>query len=142
MKYTFCILLVVASLSGFSQHKILGKWKTIDENSGEVKSIVEIFERSNKVYGKIIKIFPKPGADPDPVCNKCDEEDARYKRKIIGMEIIQNMVKDGDEYGDGDILDPQSGKIYSCKIWLEGDDLKVRGYWGLLFRTQTWKRAP
>jgi uncharacterized protein (DUF2147 family) len=125
--------------SAHAQAKVTGKWQTIDDNSGEVRSIVEIFERGGKIYGKVVKTFPKPGEDTDPICNKCPEDDARYKKKIIGMEIIKDMVKSGDEYSEGTILDPEPGKIYRCKLWLEGNDLKIRGYWGPFYRTQTWK---
>ena len=104
-----------------------------------LKSIIEIFERNGKVYGKIVKIFTK--VDPDPICEKCPEDDPRYGKKIIGMEIIRDMKRSGDEYSDGNILDPEAGKVYRCKIWLEGHELKVRGYWGPFYRTQTWKKA-
>lgn len=133
-----CILL---SLAGFSQSSVLGKWVTIDDNTGEQRSVVELFERNGKVYGKIVKIFPKPGKDPDPVCNECPENDSRYKKKIVGMEILQGMSKDGESYDDGSILDPESGKIYRCKIWIENSNLMVRGYWGPFYRTQEWKRT-
>jgi uncharacterized protein (DUF2147 family) len=119
---------------------ILGKWKTIDDNTGEERSVVEIYEKGGKVYGKIIKLFRKPGEDPDPVCDECDTDDERYKKKIIGMEIITEMAKRGDEYDDGNILDPETGKVYRCRLWVEGNDLKIRGYWGPFFRTQTWKK--
>lgn len=140
MKTIITLLLIAVSFSGFGQ-SLVGKWKTIDDTSGKEKSIVEIFERQGKVYGKIIKIFPDPGEDPDPLCNKCPEDDARYKKKIIGMEIIQHMVAAGKEWVDGKILDPEAGKIYTCKLWLEGNSLKVRGYWGPFYRTQTWVKS-
>jgi uncharacterized protein (DUF2147 family) len=119
---------------------VLGKWKTIDDETGQPKSIVEIYERGGKVYGRITKLFRKPTEEQDPVCNECDAEDPRYKKKIIGMEILKDMVKDDDEYVDGEILDPNNGKIYRCKLWLEGKDLKLRGYLGPFYRTQTWVR--
>ncbi|HEY9005537.1 DUF2147 domain-containing protein [Ohtaekwangia sp.] len=133
------LILLLASNFCLAQN-ITGKWTTIDDSSGAEKSIVDIFERDGKVFGKIIRIFPAPGKDPDPVCNQCPEEDARYKKKIIGMEIIKDMKKTGDEYAEGNILDPEEGKVYRCKLWMEGEDLKVRGYWGPFYRTQTWKR--
>lgn len=120
---------------------ITGKWKTIDDETGEPKSIVEIFEKDGKVYGKIVKLFRKPDEDQDPVCDECDKDDPRYNQKIIGMEIITNMTADGDEYAGGLILDPKVGKVYRCRVWLEGEKLQVRGYWGPFFRTQTWLKA-
>jgi uncharacterized protein (DUF2147 family) len=138
-------LLVVFSFfmsASQAQGTIVGKWKTIDDETQEPRSVVEIFERDGKVYGKIVKLFRKPGEDPDPVCDECDSDDPRYKKKIIGMEILREIVKSGDQYSDGNILDPNNGKVYTCKIWLEGTDLKLRGYWGPFFRTQTWLRMP
>jgi uncharacterized protein (DUF2147 family) len=127
---------------GYSQETILGKWKTIDDETQEAKSVVEIFEKDGMVFGKIVKLFRKPGEDPDPICDECDSDDARYKKKIIGMEILRDMRKADGQYSNGNILDPNNGKVYTCKLWLEGTDLKLRGYWGPFYRTQTWIRIP
>ncbi len=140
MRFRLLLILVLIGNLANAQ-SILGKWKSIDDNTGEPRSIVEIVENDGKVYGKIVKLFPKPTEDPDPVCDKCDPSDARFKKKVIGMEIIRGMKQDGSEYSGGDILDPENGKIYRSKIWIEGKDLKVRGYWGPFYRTQTWLRA-
>ena len=138
MRYLFTTLLFILIVSLQAQNSPLGKWKTIDDETGEPKSIVEIYERDGKYYGKVVKLFRTPDEEQDPVCKECDEDDKRYKKKIIGMEIITEMVKDGDEYEDGEILDPNNGKIYNCKFWREGNKLLLRGYWGFLYRTQEW----
>ena len=106
MKLVF--LLLFSSSLTFGQTSVLGKWKTVDE-SGEEKSIVEIFERNEKVYGKIVKILTTE--DPDPVCEQCPEDDPLFGKKIVGMEIIKDLKKVEDEYSQGSILDPQDGKI-------------------------------
>lgn len=137
MKFTPTLFFLFITFSTLGQG-IVGKWKTIDDETNEPKSIVEIVEKNGKYYGKIIKLFRAPGEDPDPICEECDSEDDRYRKKIIGMEILKDMMKSGTEYSEGNILDPNNGKIYSCKIWLEGNNLKLRGYWGPFFRTQTW----
>ena len=124
-----------------SAQSLVGKWKSIDENSGQPRSVVEITESGGKIYGKIVRLFPQPNEDPDPVCDKCDPSDPRFKKKVIGMEIITGRSKNDQEYSGGEILDPENGKIYRSKIWLEGKDLKVRGYWGPFYRTQTWLRT-
>jgi uncharacterized protein (DUF2147 family) len=133
----FWLLALVAS----AQSDVVGKWKTIDE-SGKQTSIIEIFERKGKIYGKILEIFPGPNDQKDPVCEKCAKDDPRYGKKVLGMEIILGLEKDDDEYSGGTILDPKNGKVYDCKIWIDGSDLKVRGYLGPFFRTQTWKKVP
>ena len=141
MKTLFLTCLTVVSL-GLHAQTVLGKWKSIDDETNEPKSIVEIYERNGKVFGKIIKLFRKPNEDQDPICSECNEDDPRFKKKVIGMEIMKDMVKDDDdEYSGGEILDPNNGKIYRCKIWLDGNDLKLRGYIGPFYRTQTWIKS-
>lgn len=129
------------SAPALSQNSVLGKWRSIDDKTGEAKSIVEISERDGKVYGKVIKIFPRDPKRLDPTCDKCPKDDDRYYKKIIGMEILLDMKKDNNEFSGGTILDPEVGKIYRCKIWVEGNALKVRGYLGPFYRTQTWQRS-
>ena len=133
--------LLFLTLTASAQSDIIGQWKTIDDNTGKETSIVEIFERNNKIYGKIVKIFPGPKEQKDPVCEQCDEDDPRYRKKVIGMEILEGLKKDGNEYTGGTILDPKNGRVYRCKIWREGADLKIRGYLGPFYRTQTWKKV-
>ncbi|GAA4835644.1 DUF2147 domain-containing protein [Algivirga pacifica] len=115
---------------------ILGKWKTIDDNTGEAKSIVEIFERDGKVYGKIVKLFNK---SDNELCLECKGD--KKNKPIVGLEIIEGLTADGKVYEGGTILDPANGKEYDCKIWVEDGKLMVRGYIAFFFRTQTWLKA-
>lgn len=127
--------------SAIGQDIVIGKWKTIDDSTGEPRSIVDVYERGGKVYGKITKLYRKPGEDPDPLCDDCETDNPRFMKKIIGMEIMEGLVKDDQEYGGGFILDPENGKVYRCKIWVEDNQLKVRGYIGPFYRTQNWLKA-
>jgi uncharacterized protein (DUF2147 family) len=120
----------------------VGRWRTIDDATGKVKSIVAIWEEDGKLFGKVEQILdPKPD-DPDPTCNKCEGElkDAR----VLGMRIMWDLKKSGDSWSGGKILDPDNGKTYKCRLALaeDGKKLLVRGYIGiaLLGRTQTWIR--
>ncbi len=135
---SFVILLFSLGLA--SQNTVFGKWKTIDDNTGKPKSIVEIYESNGKVYGKVIQLFRPANEDQDPSCIKCSGN--KYNKKIIGLNVLENMTKSGDSYANGTITDPENGKEYSCKMWIEGGDLKLRGYWGFLYRTQTWVKVP
>jgi len=140
-KLSFTLFFLLLFSNVFGQSGITGKWKTFDDETNEVKSIVEVFEKSGKYYGRVVKLFRTPSEDPDPVCTECDTDDPRFNKKIIGMEILKDMKKSGDEFSDGTVLDPKNGKVYRCKIWKEESDLKLRGYLGPFYRTQTWKRA-
>ena len=75
------------------------------------------------------------------MCDKCEGD--KKDKKIIGMQIVEGLSKKGTNWeGKNGILDPAKGKIYTCKLWLEGNDvLKVRGYLEPFYRTQTWYRV-
>lgn len=119
---------------------VFGKWKTIDEKTGKAVSIVEIYEKEGKVFGDIIRVLDKNSRDS--LCTQCKGENKN--KKIEGMTIIMNLEKDGHCFGKGSILDPKSGEVYKAKIWLNPDNpniLNVRGYIGLLYRSQNWIRV-
>lgn len=130
-------LTVIATFYLQAQSGVEGRWKTIDDATGKMKSIVEISIKNGKLYGKVVEL--KPGENPEKVCTACT--DSRKGQKIVGMEIISGLSKDGSEWvGDDAIMDPENGKLYDCKLWVEDGKLQVRGYIGFLFRTQTWIR--
>lgn len=118
--------------------QIEGKWKTIDDETKQAKSIVEIYKKGDQYYGKVSQLLIKPA---NPNCTEC--KDDRKNRPIVGMEIIRGLRKDGNEFTDGTITDPKTGKTYKCTIKREGDKLNVRGYLGfsLIGRTQTWQKV-
>jgi uncharacterized protein (DUF2147 family) len=136
MKLSLSILVFLFFQISFSQ-TIFGKWKTIDDETGKEKGIVEIYESKDKVYGKIIEIF-----EQDKKHLKCEKCEGDYHNKpILGLNIIKGLKKNEDVYEGGKIVDPKNGKSYHCKITLDGKDkLIVRGYIGIpLFgRSQIW----
>ncbi|PID94844.1 MAG: hypothetical protein CSA89_00360 [Bacteroidales bacterium] len=135
MKKIFLIVVVsLFSISIYSQ--IEGIWKTIDDDTNKESSIVEIWKSADgKYYGKIVKLFNAP---ENLYCTKCT---GKLKNKpLIGLQILQGLKKQGDEFTGGTITDPENGKPYKCTIKREGNRLKVRGYIGisLIGRTQIW----
>jgi uncharacterized protein (DUF2147 family) len=139
-------IILVASVLCFAvvttvrSQSVVGKWKTIDDETGKPKSIVEVYEKSGKIYGKIVDIL-----DPqkkDKLCTECTGDEKN--KPVLGMVIVKGLQKDAEEYNGGSITDPVTGKKYKCFITLEGKDkLKVRGYIGfaLIGRTQYWYRV-
>jgi uncharacterized protein (DUF2147 family) len=119
----------------------VGVWKTIDDKTGQAKSIVEITEEKGELTGKVREVL-QSDQGPNPICKECEGE--RKNQPIAGMTIIWGMKKDGEEWTGGKILDPKNGKVYGCKMHLEdgGKKLEVRGFIGfsLLGRSQTWER--
>ena len=134
------LVLFFTTIFHAQNQSVIGKWKTIDDETGKAKSIVEIYEKSGKIYGKVIEILEVE--NKKRVCINCSGDDKN--KPILGMIVIKGLSKDGNKYGSGKILDPKNGKLYKCFITLEGNGkLKVRGYIGIsLFgRTQYWYRV-
>jgi uncharacterized protein (DUF2147 family) len=148
MRITVLLLLSLLSTVGFTanNHSPIGYWKTVDDVTGRVRSIVKIYETpSHELDGKIVQTFPTPGVVPLKVCSACNDE--RHNQPMIGLVIMKNLklADDKMEWNGGEIIDPTTGKIYKCIIKVLDDDQKlhVRGYIGfqLLGRTQTWLRT-
>lgn len=142
MRFLLLVLVALPSVAHADAASPIGKWKTIDDETGEAKAVVRIYDKGGKLYGSIEKLFPRPGVDLKGKCNECD---GRHKDKpIVGLEIVWGLEEDDGEWEDGKILDPKSGTVYKCKMHLAsgGKKLKVRGYVGfsLVGRTQTWVR--
>ncbi len=141
-KIALLVILVLFALQSFGQSttSILGKWKTIDDETGEAKSIIEIYEKEGEFFGKIDHIINP--ADRDKTCIYC--EGTEKDLPLIGLNIIKNLKEDDGEYSGGTIFDPEKGKKYKAKLWVDEDNknlLNVRGYIAFLFRTQQWVRA-
>lgn len=136
------IVLLLSILSFSIQAQVKGKWKTIDDETGKAKSIVEIYEQNGKLYGKVTELFREPGEDQNPLCEKCDDD--RKNQPVKGMIVLRDMQLVDGFYKKGTICDPKKGKVYNCELWVDANDknkLQVRGYWGFLYRTQVWHRV-
>lgn len=129
-------LLFTFELKALNKSDIVGTWQTIDDESNQVRSLVELTIVKNKLYGTIVKLFPQPGELKNPVCDQCDGNNKNMP--ILGLQIIDGLTLKKNQWLDGNILDPNNGKNYDCKIWLEKGKLKVRGYIGFFYRTQEW----
>lgn len=141
---TFLILVALFMTHAHAQPSadIVGKWKTIDDESGKAKSIVEISKAGDEYEGRVIQLFRAPGEEQNPKCDKC--KDDLKDHPILGLKILSKLKKRSSDWGNGNILDPNNGKTYDVKMELieGGTRLKVRGFMGfsLLGRTQTWER--
>jgi len=115
--------------------------KTVDDDTGEPKSLVRIVDVNGELRGTIEKVFSPPAKKPDPICDKCEGE--RKDKPVVGMNIMSGLKKSGDfEWSGGEILDPANGKTYRCKVTVieDGKKLEMRGYVAFFYRTQTWLR--
>lgn len=138
-------MLSLCTIGAFAQMTPVGNWHTVDDKTGEIKSLIVITEKNGVLSGTVDKVLRKD-AKQDAVCSECTDD--RKGKLILGMEIIRDARKaDGkDVWEGGKILDPENGKSYTLRMTpVEGGKkLEVRGYIGapLLGRSQTWVRVP
>jgi len=120
----------------------LGGWYSVDDKTGEVKSLVVISEKDGVLTGRIDKLL-RQNADQNAVCKACTDD--RKDQRMLGLEIIRGAKKaEGqDVWEGGKILDPENGKDYTLRLTpVEGGKkLEVRGSILFFSRTQTWQRA-
>jgi uncharacterized protein (DUF2147 family) len=115
-------------------------WKTVDDKSGKVSSEVELYDQSGKLFGKITRLTdPNDPQGKPKTCTKCQGPDK--DKPIVGLVILKDLSPSGDRYKGGTITDPEDGKVYKAELWVEDGKLKVRGYLGLFYRTQTWLKG-
>lgn len=130
-KCLLLLALVFSSLFASAQvDKIVGEWYTVDDETGAVKALVDIYKGDNGLYyGKIIKVFKNGQENPDS--------------DRIGLVIVKDMKAEDGMLKGGTIYEPESGKTYYAKIsYNEADNtitlrgsLDKRGWVG---RSQTW----
>ena len=134
-------LAVMFNVMAFAQSSI-GKWVTIDDKTNKKKSIVELYKDGDKLFGKIIYLYPREGREPNAKCDKCTDD--RKGDPLVGLQLVRDLTWNGGAWEGGTIVDPETGKIYTCKMWVDSKDpdkLNVRGYIGPFFRTQTWVKV-
>jgi uncharacterized protein (DUF2147 family) len=137
----FAIMTLAAAVA-LGQNSPVGRWRTMDDASGQPKSVVTIREEGGKLVGTVEKVFDPYPRESKPLCISC-QGDLKDK-PIVGMRILWDLSKHDEEWSGGRIFDPDTGKSYKCSLLLDGgrNRLKVRGFLGMpLFgRTQYWLR--
>lgn len=134
----FCSLLLTGTQSSSVEDKILGVWEFTDK-SGKTK----FYKYKGKFYGKMI--WGKDVVKSDKKTSKKDTKNPNPKlrnRDILGITFIKGLVYKDNEYTDGYVYDPRTGKTYNCKMWFEGKKLMFRGYKGfsLLGKTVEYRK--
>ena len=135
------LLLLVLPMAAFAQSSPEGRWKTIDDETGKVKSIVEISQAADgTLQGKVVEVLSSDRG-PNPTCDKC--KGANKGKPIKGMTILWGLEADGDgEWSGGTVLDPAKGKTYKSKLELleGGSKLGMSGCIAFICRQQVWVR--
>jgi uncharacterized protein (DUF2147 family) len=140
MQKLYLTLIILIITNTINSQSIFGKWYSTNEETGEIDSVIEVYKKQEKAFAKIIEI--KNSERRNAVCDLC--KDKNKNKPILGLNILNGLERDGEEWSGGTILDPRNGNVYKCYIQLvQKDKLKIRGYLGLaLFgKTAYWQRA-
>ena len=127
-KVLLVVVMMLYSTIAFAQDNVIGFWTTIDDETKQPTSVVQIYEYNGHYFGRVVDVLKNKQATARIPGNP----------PIIGLDIIWDLKKDGNKYTGGKILDPQKGKVYGCEIWRENNTLIVRGKIAFLGRNQTW----
>lgn len=148
MKKLFVAFLGLVCVTGVSNAAPLtGLYQTIDDKTNLPKSIVVLYEYADgddvEIAGRIVALYGTDGKISETIAApvKVAEKISGYP-KYSGLDIIWDMEWDADDnqYEDGKIMDPTSGKVYSSVIWSDAPGvLNVRGKIGPVGRTQKWR---
>jgi uncharacterized protein (DUF2147 family) len=134
----FCCSLAAAA----DNDSPVGLWKIYSDDTGKPQALVKIVQNGADYEGIIVDTLV-PGEVLDDLCVHC--RDSRKNQPIKGMVFLTGLHRDGDDYVDGRVLDPDTGDTYHCEMHLEegGRKLVMRGFvlLPLLGRSQTWDRV-
>lgn len=118
----------------------VGRWKTLDDETGKPMTVVEVYTAKNgHLAAKIVENIAAPAT-----CDKCSGKDK--DRSIIGMPILWDLKARGDgTWGDGSGFKPSQGMNFKAKtvrLIDGGNKLQVTGCKAMfLCRDATWVRA-
>ena len=142
-RFVFLSLLAFSCACLSAQTPILGEWVTVDDATGEQWAVVTISRANNGLYyGTITTVLYQTDNPEELLCTQCKGED--HRRPMEGLTIIRDMKLQDGELRSGHVLDPNNGKFYYGKIYLDKQgNLVLRGSLdkaGFFGRSQTWLR--
>lgn len=138
-KFILTIALMAVPFMAALAQDVIGKWK-LDDGS----AIVEVYKSGDAYNGKIVWLEEPNDPSGKPASDTNNPDKALRSRKLIGLNMLSGLKKNGGEYTGGSIYDPGNGKTYNCSMKVDGDVLHVRGSLdkkGLLGRTMDWFRV-
>lgn len=119
--------------------KVLGQWFNEEKDAK-----VEIYKEGDKYFGKVVWLKTPNNEQGTPKLDKENPDDALKTRPVMGLLLLTDFVYDDDEWEDGEIYDPKSGKTYSCYMEFDSEDvLKIKGYIGVKWvgKTTYWTKG-
>ncbi len=142
MKYMLSFILITTPFFLHAQlSNIVGKWNTLDDRTGEMRSCVNIYEKGGKYFGEVVLLYENDGNGSYKVMK---EPFPKEYQGVVGTVVLLGMEPKGDEL-KGKLFDPESKKEYYGKVSYNAETgkLDVRGSLdrlGAIGRTQHWSK--
>lgn len=127
---------------------VAGVWVTPNE-----KSHVRIYRGADgKYHGRIVWLkqpdypqnFKVKRLAGKPKVDRHNPDKGLRSRPVLGLDVLTGFqyLPAEHAWGKGKCYDPEKGKTYNCRMWLQdgGHKLKLRGYVWIFHRTETWIR--
>ena len=138
-KLILAAALASLAFSAAAQQSPIGKWKTLDDQTGKVMTISEVYETKNgTLAAKIVEAVGVPAT-----CTTCSGKNAN--KPMVGIVTLWDLKanKDGT-WGGGKGYKPSEDRNFnakSMKLVDGGKKLEVRGCVSIICRNATWVRA-
>jgi uncharacterized protein (DUF2147 family) len=139
--------IVLSAMSGavaLAEPTAAGIWEQTSPDDGNPEAWVLIEEKNGVFDGRYVKLFPEGGKKQASTCDTCPG--FRKGARILGLNFIYGLKRDGLNYSDGHIIDVRNGSIYNFKGWLSKDGVEFSwcGYLWIFYsgRMPLWRRLP
>ena len=138
-KIILAAALASLAFSASAQNSPIGKWKTLDDQTGKVMTVSEVYETKNgTLAAKIVEAVGVPAT-----CTTCSGKNAN--KPMVGIVTLWDLKanKDGT-WGGGKGYKPSEDRNFnakSMKLIDGGKKLQVRGCVSIICRNATWVRA-
>jgi len=135
----FAVASLATSLAMAQTNPLIGKWKTLDDETGKPMTVSEIYMAKNgKLAAHVVENLGLPAT-----CAECSGE---YKDKpFVGIVTLWNLSPAGNgSWGDGNGYQPSKDrhfKVKSVKLVDGGNKLEVKGCITFFCKTATWVRV-
>lgn len=138
-KIILAAALASLAFSASAQNTPIGKWKTLDDKTGKVMTVSEIYEAKNgTLAARIVEAVGVPAT-----CTTCSG--ANKNKPMVGIVTLWDLKPNGDgTWGGGKGYKPSEDRSFnakSMKLLDGGKKLEIRGCVSIICRNATWVRA-
>ena len=117
----------------------IGKWRTMDDETGKPMTITEIYQAQNgTLAAKIVENLGLPAT-----CSECSG--ANKNKPFVGIVILWNLKPTGaNTWGGGNGYKPSEDRSFRAKsvtLVDGGRKLEVKGCVAFFCKTATWVRV-